>query len=61
VTFDDAVQGINKIPTGIGSEHVGGATISLCDGSVHFLQNTINPDTLRALLTIAGGEVVNWP
>ena len=61
VTFDDAVQGVNQIPTGIGSEHAGGATISLCDGSVHFISNTLDLKTLRALLTIAGGESVRLP
>jgi prepilin-type processing-associated H-X9-DG protein len=61
VTFEDAEQGVNKIPTGIGSEHAGGANSAFCDGSVRFLSNTIDKKILRALLTIAGGESVNWP
>ena len=28
------------------------------DGSVHFISEAINPDTMEALSTIAGGEVI---
>jgi prepilin-type processing-associated H-X9-DG protein len=61
VTFDDAVQGTNRIPTGIGSEHGRGANITFCDGSMHFIHDTIDPSILRAILTIAGRESVSWP
>ena len=33
---------------------------AICDGSVHHLPNNVDPKKLRALLTRAGGEVVNW-
>ena len=42
----------------IGSNHVGGATMLFCDGSVHFLKDTITATVLRALATRAGGETI---
>lgn len=41
-----------------GSEHSGGAQFLLCDGSVHFISETISPDIFKALCTIAGRETV---
>jgi len=46
--------------TGIRSHHPGGVNVALCDGSVRFLPDTINPQTLKALITIAGGEVADF-
>ena len=45
---------------GMASAHPGGANVLLCDGSVRFLKNTIQPATLRALLTRAGGEAMSF-
>jgi hypothetical protein len=36
----------------------GGFIAAFCDGSVRFLKNTIKEETLRALITPAGGEVI---
>ena len=39
--------------------HTGGANALFGDGSVHFLKQTINIQTLAALITRSGGEVVS--
>ncbi len=36
-----------------------GTTVSMADGSVRFFTDRIKPEILRALLTIAGGEVIS--
>ena len=41
------------------SRHPGGVNALFVDGSVHFIKNTVNIGTYRALGTIAGGEVVS--
>jgi prepilin-type N-terminal cleavage/methylation domain-containing protein/prepilin-type processing-associated H-X9-DG protein len=38
------------------SEHGGGANFLMAGGSVHFIRDSIQPDTFRALGTRAGGE-----
>jgi hypothetical protein len=45
-------------PSGFSSDHTGGAQFLICDGSVRFIPLTVNPDTLKALFTRDGGEVV---
>ncbi len=44
---------------GAGSLHPGGFNAGFADGSVHFIKNTINLLTWRALITRASGEVVS--
>jgi prepilin-type processing-associated H-X9-DG protein len=41
-----------------GSYHPGGINAAMCDGSVRFLPNGINPATFNALITRSGGEMV---
>ncbi len=41
-----------------GSRHVGGANFVMCDGSVHFLAETIETTTFTALCTKAARDVV---
>jgi hypothetical protein len=43
---------------GIGSLFPGAFPAAMCDGSVRILRTTIDPTTLKALITRAGGEVV---
>ena len=40
------------------SRHTGGVNVLFCDGSVHFISNSISLQTWQALATRAGGEVV---
>ncbi len=63
VTFDDAASGISVHSTGpaFRSNHTGGAFALFADASAHFLTDSINRDTLRGLLTPAGGETVEIP
>jgi len=42
----------------IRSAHPGGASAAVCDGSARFLSETMNLQTLKAVLTRAGGEIV---
>ena len=41
------------------SKHPGGVNMLFADGSVHFIKNTVNAMTFRALGTVAGGEVIS--
>jgi prepilin-type N-terminal cleavage/methylation domain-containing protein/prepilin-type processing-associated H-X9-DG protein len=43
------------------SEHTGGANFVMADGSVQFLQESIDPTTFAGLGTRANGEVVSLP
>lgn len=56
---------INSVPSNprlkeneMRSDHPGGVNAVFCDGSVRFLKETIELQTLKALLTRAGGETV---
>ncbi|MFM7131212.1 MAG: H-X9-DG-CTERM domain-containing protein [bacterium] len=44
---------------GLSSYHPGGANIVLADGSVRFLKNSTSLQTIWALGTRAGGEVIS--
>ncbi len=41
------------------SSHPGGFQVALADGSVRFIADTIEPETLRRLLTIDDGELIS--
>jgi hypothetical protein len=44
----------------LGGQFPGGFHAALMDGSVVFLSSKIDEETLRAMITRSGGEVVNW-
>jgi prepilin-type N-terminal cleavage/methylation domain-containing protein/prepilin-type processing-associated H-X9-DG protein len=50
--FSKAVRGFKSL-------HPGGAQFAMCDGSVHFIQESIDTASYRALSTRDGGEVVS--
>jgi prepilin-type processing-associated H-X9-DG protein len=55
--FDKIDFKINgKKRPGIGSPHSGGTNIAMCDGSVRWVSDTMEPVMLKAMLTIDGGE-----
>lgn len=45
-------------PDGIGGPYKGGVNFALCDGSVRFISENVDPSVIEALTTIRGGEVV---
>jgi len=58
LTFDNAPGRQGAAVNGPGSKHPGGFNALFADGSVKFIKMSINPTTLRALITKAGGEIV---
>ena len=55
----DAMQfRINGGPTEIRSRHPGGANVAMGDGSVRFISATLDPQTLRNLVTRNDGQVI---
>jgi prepilin-type processing-associated H-X9-DG protein len=61
ITIEDLQQGINSGAIGsVGSMHPGGFNACFCDGSVHFLQDSIDSETLRRLGQINDGHAVSW-
>lgn len=46
----------NSKRQGISSYHAGGANVAFCDGAVQFLPDATNPELVKAMLTIDGGE-----
>ena len=54
------IQGTgNLVYTAARSKHPGGVNAGMCDGSVKFVQNTINRTTYMGLSSTRGGEVIS--
>jgi prepilin-type N-terminal cleavage/methylation domain-containing protein/prepilin-type processing-associated H-X9-DG protein len=51
---------LNGAHIGARSYHSGGVNIAFCDGSVHFIANSIDLTTWRAMGSRAGGEVFQY-
>jgi prepilin-type processing-associated H-X9-DG protein len=49
----------DPVDGGIRSEHPGGAHALFCDGSILFLDASVDPEVVRNMGTIAGGEAVD--
>ena len=45
---------------GISSHHPGGAQVAMADGSVRFFSDIVDEETLKSMVTINGGEVVEY-
>ncbi len=50
---------MDMVAKGKASHHSGGFQALMADGSVHFIQNTIDPKTLRLLLIRNDGQAVD--
>ena len=49
----------DAVAYGPNSNHPGGVNVTFADGSVHFVKQTVSPQTWWALGTRAGGEVIS--
>ena len=56
---DDYEVDFKKPMAGLVGLHDGGFVAAFADGSVHFLKGSIDNDTLKALFTRAGNEVID--
>jgi type II secretory pathway pseudopilin PulG len=50
---DDPMQGLGHL-------RPGGFNVVLCDGSVHFISNMMDPANWRNIVTIADGNAIDW-
>ena len=63
IIFGDAPTGDTPNSPGAGADgfwsmHPGGCNFLLCDGSVRFLKESVEPNLFRVMATRAGGEAI---
>lgn len=58
---DDLEFNSDDPKAGLGNTGPGGWNAALCDGSVRFISDSVDPQVLRALFTRSGAEVVDVP
>jgi len=58
-SIDENDGGPTYMSLSASSNHSGGVNALFADGSVHFIKNTINPVTWRALGSVNGGEITS--
>ena len=58
-TLFERELGVKTLPRTLFHMKDGGCNVAFADGSVRYLKATIDPDTLRAMITKAGGEVIS--
>ena len=61
INFFDCIDssGVSSAHVAARSFHPGGVNVGFCDGSVHFVKDSVNMTTWRALGTRMGGEVIS--
>ena len=57
---EDLPFDLDRPPSGAGSRHNEGFVAVMADGSTKVLRNEVSPKMLKAIITRAGGETVNW-
>jgi hypothetical protein len=58
---DDLAYNADNPAAGFGRLRPTGALVAIADGSVRFISEDIDPQTLKALFTRAGGETIQTP
>eukprot|EP00913_Durusdinium_trenchii_P013357 g12538.t1 len=56
---DDHEVDLKAVMKGLVGENAKGFLTAFCDGSVRFLSKSIKPETLKAMFTRNGGEIIN--
>ena len=58
ISADELIKQFEEGTIGETSDHLHGISFGFADGSVHFINESISPEVLKALTTKAGQEVI---